>query len=267
MCSFARQAGWNQTLAECRMLVEARDAITLYAMRGAEPLASAAAQVYAGGRLGFVNMVFVLPELRGHGLATRLLRTLMEARPEVQTWRLYATEAGSKVYEKMGYRQAFAMAKYFAPAEIVGSWARAGAQLMTEQELSAAVACDAAAFGFARPQILDFLYRVQPSLSFKLSRAGRLTGFSLGRVGAFVRHVSINAESLGDACALLQRSAAEEHLGLPVQVMAYDTQQEFIAFLLDKGFKLTTPMYVMDYGTPCPQPTANYYAAVGGEFG
>ncbi|NMA46867.1 MAG: GNAT family N-acetyltransferase [Lentisphaerae bacterium] len=266
MCDFARQAGWNQTIDECRLLVEAPGAITLYAMKDAEIVGSAAAQLYGGNRMGFVNMVFVLPEMRGHGIATALLKAVMGARPDVATWRLYATEAGSKVYEKLGYRQAFAMAKYFAAPELVRSWPREGAEVMTAADIPAAVACDTAAFGFNRPWVIDFLYRAQPSLAFKRSHAGRLTGFSLGRVGANARHVAINAASLADACALLRRSAAEEQAGRPVQVMAYEIQKDFTAFLLDNGFKATVPMYVMDFGAECPQPAVNYYGTLGGEF-
>ena len=266
MCDFARQAGWNQTIAECRLLVEAPEAITLYAMKGAETIGSAAAQVYGGGRMGFVNMVFVLPEMRGHGIATALLKAVMAARPDVATWRLYATEAGSKVYEKIGYRQAFTMAKYFVAPDVVRDWPREGAEAMTAEDIPAAAACDAAAFGFSRSGVVDFLYRAQPALAFKLCRGGRLAGFSLGRVGANARHVAINAASFADACALLRRSAAEEHAGRPVQVMAYATQKVFTAFLVDSGFKATVTMYVMDFGEPCSQPAANYFGAFGGEF-
>ena len=269
MCDFARQAGWNQTLEECQQLVEAPEAITLYAMKGAETIGSAAAQVYGGGRMGFVNMVFVLPEMRGHGLATALLKAVMASRPDVATWRLYATEAGSKVYEKIGYRQAFTMAKYYAAPEVVRDWPREsaeGVEPMTAFDIPAAAACDAAAFGFSRPWVVDFLYRAQPGLAFKLCRDGRLTGFSLGRVGANARHVAINAASFVDACALLRRSAAEEHAGRPVQVMAYETQKAFTAFLLDNGFRATVTMFVMDFGAQYPQPTVNYFGAFGGEF-
>jgi len=266
MADFARQAGWNQTIAECQLLVDAPAAITLYAFKGTAIIGSAAAQVYGGGRMGFVNMVFVLPESRGHGIATALLKAVMAARPDVATWRLYATEAGSKVYAKIGYRQAFTMAKYFAAPEVVRAWPREGAEAMTAADIPAVAACDAAAFGFSRPWVVDFLYRRQPALAFKLCRDGRLTGFSLGRVGANARHVAINAASQADACALLRRSAAEEHAGRPVQVMAYETQRDFTAYLLSSGFKATVTMYVMDFGAPCPQPSTNYVGAFGGEF-
>lgn len=266
MYEFARLAGWNQTLDECRLLVNAPGSLTLYALRGAEPVGSAAALIYGGKRMGFVNMVYVRPELRGQGIATALLNALMSARQDVETWRLYATEAGSKVYSKLGYRLAFSMAKYFAVPELVREWPKEGAESMTAGDVPAAAECDAAAFGFARPWVIESLYRAQPALAFKVVRDGRLVGYSLGRVGANARHVAVNASSLADACALLRRSAAEEQAGRPVQVMAYDTQKDFTAFLLANGFKATVTMHVMDFGAPCDQPGPAYFGALGGEF-
>ena len=115
----AGTVGWNQTLNDCEELVLRQDAVCFFALDGDRVIGSAAAKFYGGRQMGYINMVIVLEPYRGHHIATRMLRTLMEHLKDFKTLRLYATDAGSHVYSKLGFTTYAMMHKYFRKGQPV----------------------------------------------------------------------------------------------------------------------------------------------------
>lgn len=70
--------------------------------------------VFVVGTDAYVTFVATLPEVRGRGLATRLLaHTLLEARADgALTTTLEASPDGAPVYERMGYRSLWRLGMY-----------------------------------------------------------------------------------------------------------------------------------------------------------
>ena len=259
--------GWNQTLSDCEELVLRKDAVCFFAMDGNEVIGSAAAKFYGGRTMAYINMVIVLEPYRGHGIATRMLRTLMEYLKNFRTLRLYATTAGSYVYSKLGFVPYARMNKYFRSRQTVPVSPRI--QPLLESDLDSAVLLDADAFGVERKNILTYFYSRNPGLCFKLTRPdGTLSGFTLGREGTSHRHASdLIADNEADAFDLFEAVAQADRPADKTMMILPDEQQKMIKMAMERGFELGTPLVCMDYGMPGPKPAAHYYGMLGGDFG
>lgn len=60
------------------------------------------------GRIAFLMSIYVVPELRGGGIATQIVRWILDEteRRGIQVAMLETTAKGLPVYEKLGFRQA-----------------------------------------------------------------------------------------------------------------------------------------------------------------
>ena len=263
----AGTVGWNQTLSDCEELVLRRDAVCFFALDGDRVIGSAAAKFYGGKQMGYINMVIVLEPYRGHHIATRMLRTLMEHLKDFRTLRLYATEAGSHVYSKLGFVTYAMMHKYYRP------WRKAALspriRPLTENDLPSAVALDAAAFGVERKNMLTYFYSRHPELCFKSIRPdGELSGLVIGREGVSNRHAAdVIAENEAEAFELFEAVAQSGRPAEKTMMILPEEQHRMVRMALDRGFERGTPLVCMDHGVPGPKPAAHYYGMLGGDFG
>jgi GNAT superfamily N-acetyltransferase len=112
------EAGWNQTPADWRMLLDISDGGCV----GIEidgRLVSTTTLVCYQQRLAWIGMVLTKPGYRGRGLARRLLTYVVEYADSlgIQTIKLDATEQGMPLYQKAG----------FTAEQPVERWSRPGA--------------------------------------------------------------------------------------------------------------------------------------------
>ena len=113
----AGTVGWNQTLRDCREMLLAPAATGVFAVHEGRVIGSAAAMVYEGDQVGYINMVIVREAYRRRGIATMMLRRLMEILKNCHTLRLYATKTGSYVYERLGFKTYATLHKFGADDE------------------------------------------------------------------------------------------------------------------------------------------------------
>ena len=73
----SRASGWNQTLADWRLLLSLGSGLFRVALRGSEVVASGGAVRY-GEALAWICMILVRPDERGHGLGTRVFDEVLE---------------------------------------------------------------------------------------------------------------------------------------------------------------------------------------------
>lgn len=263
----AGTVGWNQTLSDCEELVLRDDAVCFFALHGNDVIGSAAAKFYGGRAMGYINMVIVLEPYRGHHIATQMLRTLMDYLKDFKTLRLYATEAGSHVYSKLGFSTYAVMHKYFR------SWKPAAISPritpLLETDLDAAAALDAVSFGLERKNILKYFYEQGRTASFKLTRPdGTLSGFTIGRQGTSTGHASaITAENEEDAFELFEAVAQSGSHTAKTMLILPDDQKKMVRMAQDRGFEQGTSLLCMDYGQGGPKPAGHYYGMLGGDFG
>lgn len=267
LLDLVRSVGWNQTLSDCGEMVLRNDAVCFFAMDGDQAIGSAAAKFYGGKTMGYINMVVVREPYRGHHIATRMLQTLMDYLKDFKTLRLYATEAGSHVYSKLGFTTYAMMHKYFRQGQ--HREVSPNIRPLLDSDLDKAAEIDAAAFGVERKNILKYFYRNGRSISFKLAgKDGVPSGFVIGREGPSSRHAAeVIAENESDALDLI---TAVEQAGKPAAqtlIILPDEQESMVRLALNCGFETATPLVCMDHGVPGPKPARNYFGMLGGDFG
>ena len=104
LLALSAAAGWNQTEADWRRLLELEPGGCFGVVAGGR-IASSATVITYGRELAWIGMVLTLPDYRGRGFATRLMERCLDYCGEkgVAAVRLDATEMGRPVYARLGF--------------------------------------------------------------------------------------------------------------------------------------------------------------------
>jgi GNAT superfamily N-acetyltransferase len=250
--------GWNQTEADWRLFategaVEALD-------DGQPALAATAATLPYAPHLAWISMVLVRPDLRRQGHATRLMRWAIQHLDGTACIALDATPAGRPVYERLGFVAQSGFARWRLPGPV----ASAGVALrpMRAEDLPAAIARDAEAFGAPRTALLrSFFARlpqaafVAPDGSFVLARDGQRHP----QIGPLVANDAATAQSL--------LAAAGAALAQPCLVDMRDEASALRAACEAAGGLAERPFTRMSLGAPLPGDASLSPLLAGPEFG
>lgn len=190
LLALSQQAGWNQTLADWHLLLASAGDNALSLWHDERPVASALALNY-GDRFAWVCMVLVTPAWRGQGLATRLLRIMIERlSSQGLIVGLDATPAGRAVYYPLGFRDIYPIRRLIAERPLLSAAARqqrssqSRVRSLQAAELAELAAWDAPIFGAKRYALLAALYERLPQCAFIARKAGgEISGYVLGRDG------------------------------------------------------------------------------------
>ena len=107
--TLAAHAGWNQVPADWRLMLQRGEG---FAVAAADGSLVATALTHALGPVGWISMVLVARAYRRRGIATDLIgRCVTSLRQKGMTPGLDATEAGRLVYEPLGFRPVYALAR------------------------------------------------------------------------------------------------------------------------------------------------------------
>lgn len=106
-------AGWNQTPADWRRLFSLEPSGCFLAERDGKPVGTATTLVH-GAELGWIGMLIVHPNHRRRGIGRALLEhCIAHLRAlEVRCIKLDATPAGRKVYDTLGFREEWTLARW-----------------------------------------------------------------------------------------------------------------------------------------------------------
>ncbi len=258
-------AGWNQTEADWRRFLALASGGCLVAEWEGRPVGTAVACVF--GPVGWIAMVLVDPEFRGRGIGTRLVAQSVEylGRKGVRSIRLDATPLGRPVYEKLGFRAEYELARWqgVAPARPTPP----GIIPAAEDELPRIAELDQRVTGTPRARLIEMLFRQQPGAMHVAAPADQLAGYATWREGSL-------AAFLGPAMAL-NNSAGQ---GLLDAVLAQCAGQTvFIDVPCDNkpashwagscGFTVQRPLTRMVRGEPVADRPKNLWASSGPENG
>jgi GNAT superfamily N-acetyltransferase len=200
-------AGWNQSAADWKRLLELEPG-GCFGLECAGRLAATATALIYGPHLAWIGMVLTLPEFRGHGFATRMMRHAIAYASEsgVAKAGLDATGMGIGVYRRLE----------FEPEGSEGNiqrWARPASSI-TLPNCSVDVwqphkELDLRAFGADRSDLLSNLAGVE-------SASVQRHGYAMGRPGSQAAYFGpCVADSPGVAADLLRWYLAS-HPGAPV---------------------------------------------------
>ncbi|MCU0522722.1 MAG: GNAT family N-acetyltransferase [Anaerolineae bacterium] len=263
-------AGWNQTHADWRMVLELGSG--LVAEVDGNGVGTATVVPY-GGRFSWIGMVLVDPGHRREGIGTALLEAAVAEAKATGTPCLDATPLGLTLYARFGFRERYNLIRMVRP----GNDAPPGSRHMhTESQCADAtpvdipdlVSYDAPVFGAERGAILRALQANRPDLALVARRDGALSGYCLGRSGSDADQIGpLIAEDLGTAQALL-RAVLERRERRAVITDVAMRHAEWLQYLTDLGFAPARPFTRMALGSASTcEPPPLQYAIAGPEIG
>jgi GNAT superfamily N-acetyltransferase len=206
------EAGWNQTVADWRFMLEAGRAFGCTAPDG--QWVASAMVLPLGQKLAWISMVLVAHARRRTGLGTILLeRCIEEVRSGGAVAGLDATELGRPVYLPLGFRDLYPIPRWHfdrvrdAPVE-----PPAGITLrpITPDDLPQLAQYDQPLTGMERPAILTHLALRQPGRAWMAqTAAGEMAGFVLGRDGRMATSLGpVVADDEAIALSLIAKAAS-----------------------------------------------------------
>jgi GNAT superfamily N-acetyltransferase len=176
------QAGWNQTEADWRRMIDLQPDGCFVAELDGQPVGTTTTCIFDS--IGWIAMVLVEESARGRGIGTRLMEHALTYldRSGVRTARLDATPLGRPVYEKLGFVAEYELARW------EGTRARleSGENVISAnvEQLEAVVAIDCQVTGTNRRRLLERIYHERPE-AIRLLIAGRtVTGYLATRIGS-----------------------------------------------------------------------------------
>ncbi len=273
--ALSRAASWNQNENDWGMMLALGRGWCIRAPGARRALAASIVVLPYGDDFAWVSMVLVLPELRGRGLAARLLRhALAELAREGRGGVLDATPAGHPVYVQEGFVGSWGFRRYRRETARGGAAAVAPARAPTpavrgllESDWPAIAKFDAPAFGADRSALLRRLALRLPHAAHVAERDGRVIGYVLGRDGREATQLGpLVAEDDASACALLDAAIAP--LEGPVYVDAVDAQPALLAAIAERGFVVQRPFTRMLYALErTPGDASKVFLVAGPELG
>lgn len=157
--ALSAEAGWNQMREDWALFLRHGTVFGLPHADG-HPVATGAVLPYPD-EFAWISMVLVTVSRRRERIGTRILETCcaeLARRGLVAV--LDATPAGERVYRPLGFEPMFNLSRWQGKGDGGGDGARrpAGVRPMTEGDIAAVAALDAAAFGARRTFLLEELF-------------------------------------------------------------------------------------------------------------
>jgi len=267
----SRLSGWNQALADWRLLHSLGRGLFRVALLDGRVAASGGAVRY-GNALAWICMILVDPERRGHGLGTRIFdEVLARCEAEVRAGGLLcvgldATPAGHGIYRQRGFVDSGELVRMRAePAagEPAAGEPAAGVARLAASSLDEVLARDREVFGADRGAVLRWALGSAPDLAW----AAPGGAYCFGRHGDHSDHVGpVVAENREDAFALVRAC-----LSIPRRrplILDARLEPAWRAALEELGFREQRPFTRMYRGDarPAARPALEP-AVLGPEFG
>ena len=286
--ALSAEIGWNQVESDWRYMLANGTGFGRTAA-GGKLVASAMALPYDG--FAWVCMVLVAPDQRGRGIATDLMRRVLDDLAERGVMAgLDATPAGREVYKHLGFEDVYGLERLWAErvAPVGGRggapriwnrgdtprWPPGGGEEtpasiapMAAADIDEVAAYDSERFGADRRALLDHLRGRAPNSAFVARARGRVAGFVMARDGRVATQVGpVVAEDAATAIALA-RHAVGGIAGAAV-IDACDYQTPFVEWFKGSGFEFQRPYVRMLVGRAQPiDRKENIFAPAGPEFG
>ncbi len=263
--ALSAEAGWNQMREDWALFLRHGTVFGLPHADG-HPVATGAVLPYPD-EFAWISMVLVTVSRRRERIGTRILETCcaeLARRGLVAV--LDATPAGERVYRPLGFEPMFNLSRWQGKGDGGGDGARrpAGVRPMTEGDIAAVAALDAAAFGARRTFLLESFFRRAPQLAFVTESS---SGFVLARPGRIATQIGPIVATGEDAAASLLNAALGAVAG-PVFLDLCDRWADLARQVRQRSFTVQRPFLRMAlrHRTPFGDAERTFVVA-GPEFG
>jgi GNAT superfamily N-acetyltransferase len=247
-------AGWNQTLGDWRRFVAMEPEGCVLAEWNGLPVGTATT-LRCASQLAWIGMVLVHPEHRRRGIGSALLNhciAWLQAR-QVRCIKLDATPAGQPVYDRLGFRSEWTLARWQHPGLMVAQ--PAGAQLRPWRASDARLiaSLDAAAFGVSRENLARAL-ALQSRFALVLETApGCVAGYGFVRPGARANYLGPIVAASDEVGLLLVQALLANIAGEPAFWDIPDANAAAVGWARQHGFihqRMLTRMYLGENAAP-----------------
>lgn len=242
-------AGWNQTREDWERFLDLPSKGCFVAEWDGRPAGTATTICY-GEAVAWIGMVLVHPGYRKRGIGTALLEECLTALKGIGCVKLDATPLGQPLYEKMGFRVEWGLARWELTREQAGAAedmnSGNGIELTLLQDLEQAVELDERAFGIRRGELIRSLAASGAIKLWGQSKKG--SGFGFLRRGARAKYlgpVAATEQTVGESLVLdLCRRAGHERVfwDIPEENLAATRLAERL------GFRRQRPLVRMHRG-------------------
>jgi len=260
--------GWNQTDKDWKLFLKHKGNSCKCAETEGKLVGTTTSYNFEN-KVAWISMVLVHKDFRGHGISKKLLNSTLNELNSCENIKLDATEAGRKVYQKLGFLDEYTITRMVnsslnlptlsgpeIPVEIVKS------------DIANVIEFDRNVFGAFRPQLIQSWITGFPDKCRVLKRNNNMEGFVLGRVGNRFHQIGpVSARKLNDAKFLIL-SALKNLIEKPVVIDVMNDKPELIQWLTSIGFEEKrefTRMYLKRNSFPGNK--TNQYIIGGPEFG
>jgi len=240
-------AGWNQRLADWRMLLQLAPAGSFAAVADDRIIGTAIGIDY--GTFGWIAMMLVDPSFRGRGLGAALLEAAIGAVPPELPIRLDATPLGRALYRRYGFEDEAQLTRYVAepsrPAiDVTTDLAPHHVRELTHAHLPAVIARDDLVFGAHRRIVLEWALDGACQYAHVID-AGRRPQYCFGRAGRLFDQIGPVVADDDDGARALVTASLRAAEGRAVVVDAFDNHSGFCDWLQSGGFSASRPLFRM----------------------
>jgi GNAT superfamily N-acetyltransferase len=270
--ALSAEAGWNQVEADWRLMLLVGRGL---GMSDGERLVATTIMLPFERRFAWISMVLVAERFRRRGLATRLMRRAVdELTGSGCVPLLDATPAGREVYQRLGFRDCWGMARFACARPVLPGAVSPDAaehdprvRRLAPDDWTSVLDIDRAVFGADRSGILRDLARRLPQAALVAERGGRIRGFSFARDGRLATQLGpVVAPDGAGARALVARALTE--IAGPVFIDVPDRHATISAWLCALGFASQRPLIRMAHGRDeAFDDPRRLYAVAGPELG
>lgn len=220
-------------------------------------------------RFGWIGMILVDPAQRRKGIATKMMDrsiSYLESLP-CPCQRLDATDAGAKVYEKIGFLTEYQVERWTHTGFSRKTKVKAEVSELKLENLDEVAEWDAGVFGASRKRLLKW-YIENSAPSLIAGEPGKRKGFLVGRPGSGAFQVGpMSASNVDIAADLIESFLAH----LPMQPMIADislANRDSKPLLEDFGFQPSRVLQRMFRGSnQYPGDPGRAFLLAGFEFG
>jgi GNAT superfamily N-acetyltransferase len=260
----SRQAGWNQLEADWRRFLELQPDGSFVAEWHGTPAGTTVTVRF--GSVAWVAMVLVEESLRGRGIGKALMTYALEFldRQGVATIRLDATPLGQPLYERLGFREQFRLARYqgLAPSAPPS----AGVEAVAPEQWDALAELDREATATERRALLHRLFAEHPAEVRCVRHEDRVVGFGAARPGARAFHLG-PCVATPEAGPLLFADAWHRHAGSPIYTDIPLSNAAAVALAEAHGLTVQRHLTRMCRGVAVCERVEHLWASAGPEKG
>ncbi len=238
------QNGWNQLEADWQRLLAMEPGGCFVAEAAGVGVGTACTCVF--GPVAWVAMVLVDAERRKQGIGTALMEHALAYLDDrgVRSVRLDATPLGRPIYEKLGFKAEYELARFEG---VLTAGQSASAEKALATDLPELMALDRRVTATARDKFIDRLFAEQPDTLRIVRWERRICGFAVARPGARAWQIG---PCLGDADAgaLLIQDAWSRYGGKPVFLDVPLPNQHAVEFAQRTGLTVQRRLLRMGRG-------------------